>query len=105
MNLERIMIKSTETQSMKEGKNLKFIIEKLNIQNICQNIQIFYRYDRTLKGDRRYKNHEDEKRRYNSSDRESDRQSRPSDIESDRRKTRSRTAGPLDSPALVSLFF
>ncbi|XP_013166511.1 PREDICTED: trichohyalin [Papilio xuthus] len=59
------------------------------------------RYDRTLKGDRKYKNHEDEKRRYNSSDRESDRQSRPSDIESDRRKTRSRTAGPLDSPALA----
>ncbi|XP_014355160.2 uncharacterized protein LOC106708197 [Papilio machaon] len=62
------------------------------------------RYDRTLKGDRRYKNHEDGKRRYNSSDRESDRQSRPSDIESDRRKTRSRTAGPLDSPALAERY-
>ncbi|XP_013138264.1 PREDICTED: uncharacterized protein LOC106103142 [Papilio polytes] len=62
------------------------------------------RYDRTLKGDRRYKNHEEEKRRYNSSDRESDRQSRPSDIETDRRKTRSRTAGPLDSPALAERY-
>ncbi|XP_068625330.1 zinc finger CCCH domain-containing protein 13 [Battus philenor] len=62
------------------------------------------RYDRTLKGERRYKSHEEEKGRYNSSDRDSDHQSRPSDIESDRRKTRSRTAGPLDSPALAERY-
>ncbi|CAG4951830.1 unnamed protein product [Parnassius apollo] len=62
------------------------------------------RYDRTLIGERRYKNHEEEKRRYNSSDRDSEHQSRPSDIENDRRKTRSRTAGPLDSPALAERY-
>ncbi|KAH9644355.1 hypothetical protein HF086_006383, partial [Spodoptera exigua] len=57
------------------------------------------RYDKTLKEERRYKERKEEKRRYHSSDRESDRQSRPSDGESDLRKSRSR---PLDSPALVS---
>ncbi|CAH2097949.1 unnamed protein product [Euphydryas editha] len=57
------------------------------------------RFERTKKEDRRYKEHRDERRRYNSSERESD---RLSDGEIDRRRTRSNTAGPLDSPALVS---
>ncbi|XP_059061284.1 trichohyalin [Achroia grisella] len=62
------------------------------------------RYDRTLKEDRRYKERKEEKRRYHSSDRESDHHSRPSDAESDLRKSRSRTAGPLDSPALAERY-
>ncbi|XP_026727536.1 uncharacterized protein LOC113493742 [Trichoplusia ni] len=60
-----------------------------------------YERERTSKEDRRYKERKEEKRRYNSSDRESDRQSRPSDGESDLRKSRSR---PLDSPALAERY-
>ncbi|CAG9792861.1 unnamed protein product [Diatraea saccharalis] len=59
------------------------------------------RYERTLKEERRYKERKEEKR-YNSSERDSDH--RPSDAESDLRKTRSRTAGPLDSPALAERY-
>ncbi|XP_023934305.1 calponin homology domain-containing protein DDB_G0272472 [Bicyclus anynana] len=51
---------------------------------------------------RRYKEHREEKRRYNSSDRDSDH--RQSDVESDRRRTRSSTAGALDSPALAQRY-
>ncbi|KOB52335.1 Uncharacterized protein OBRU01_26080, partial [Operophtera brumata] len=54
------------------------------------------RYERKPTEERRYQNHRDVKIRYNSSERESD---RPSDGESELRKTRSRTAGPMDSPA------
>ncbi|XP_050356021.1 trichohyalin isoform X2 [Nymphalis io] len=56
---------------------------------------------RTIKDDRRYKEHREERRRQNSSERESD---RPSDVETDRRRTRSNTAGPLDSPALAQRY-
>ncbi|PZC77121.1 hypothetical protein B5X24_HaOG203738 [Helicoverpa armigera] len=87
------------------------------------------RYDKTLKEDRRYKERKEEKRLYHSSDRESDRQSRPSDGESDLRKSRSRPSDvesdlrksrsrpsdgesdlrksrsrPLDSPALAERY-
>ncbi|KAG6452947.1 hypothetical protein O3G_MSEX007887 [Manduca sexta] len=61
------------------------------------------RYNRTTREDRRYKERK-ELRRYNSSDRESDQHSRPSDGESDLRKSRSRTAGPMDSPALAERY-
>ncbi|KAL0861772.1 hypothetical protein ABMA27_009247 [Loxostege sticticalis] len=53
--------------------------------------------------ERRYKDRREEKR-YNSSERDSDHHSRPSDAESDLRKSRSRTAGPLDSPALAERY-
>ncbi|XP_026494455.2 uncharacterized protein Blo [Vanessa tameamea] len=59
------------------------------------------RFERTIKEDRRYKEHREERRRQNSSERESD---RPSDVESDRRRIRSNTAGPLDSPALAQRY-
>ncbi|XP_028166868.1 uncharacterized protein LOC114357454 [Ostrinia furnacalis] len=52
--------------------------------------------------ERRYKDRLE--KRYNSSERDSDHQSRPSDAESDLRKSRSRTAGPLDSPALAERY-
>ncbi|XP_013194437.1 uncharacterized protein LOC106138012 [Amyelois transitella] len=61
------------------------------------------RYDRNLTEERRYTDHKDGRRFY-SSDRDSDQQSRPSDAESDLRKSRSRTAGPLDSPALAERY-
>ncbi|KAJ0171599.1 hypothetical protein K1T71_013149 [Dendrolimus kikuchii] len=63
------------------------------------------RYDRTIKEERRYKERKEEKRRYHSSDRESEHHSRPpSEGESDIRKSRSRTAGPMDSPALAERY-
>lgn len=64
-----------------------------------KNMYYKFRFEKTVKEDRSYKERREERRRYNSSERESD---RPSDVESDRRRTRSNTAGPLDSPALVS---
>lgn len=57
-----------------------------------------FRYERKPSEEKRYQNYRDVTR-YHSSERESD---RPSDGESELRKTRSRTAGPMDSPALVS---
>lgn len=66
---------------------------------------LFFRYENTLKEERRYKGRKEESRRYNSSDRDSDQHSRPSDGDSEFRKSRSKTNRPLDSPALVSLYF
>ncbi|XP_053617860.1 uncharacterized protein blo [Plodia interpunctella] len=63
------------------------------------------RYDRTLKEDRHYKDHVE--RRFYTPDRDSDQHSRPSDVESELRKSRSRTAGSrsaLDSPALAERY-
>lgn len=59
------------------------------------------RFEKNKKEERRYKEHREERRRYNSSERESD---RLSDAEVDRRRTRSKTAGPLDSPALAQRY-
>ncbi|XP_063387796.1 zinc finger CCCH domain-containing protein 13 isoform X1 [Cydia fagiglandana] len=57
------------------------------------------RYERTMKEERKYQERR-EARRYNSSDRESE--LRPSD--DDRRRTKSRTAPPHDSPALAQRY-
>ncbi|CAK1543347.1 unnamed protein product [Leptosia nina] len=57
------------------------------------------RFDRTLREERRYK---EERRRHTSSERESDHQRAERD--SERKSTRSRTAGPLDSPALAERY-
>lgn len=62
------------------------------------------RYENTLKEERRYKGRKEESRRYNSSDRDSDQHSRPSDGDSEFRKSRSKTNRPLDSPALAERY-
>ncbi|XP_045525111.1 uncharacterized protein LOC123714725 [Pieris brassicae] len=64
-----------------------------------KNTDVEERFGRTLKEERRYK---EERRRHTSSERESDHQR--TDRESERRTTRSRTAGPLDSPALAERY-
>ncbi|XP_045505320.1 uncharacterized protein LOC123701803 isoform X1 [Colias croceus] len=59
------------------------------------------RFDRPIKEDRRYNQRTEERRRHTSSERESD---HARERESEIRKTRSRTAGPLDSPALAERY-